>query len=123
MPAGSLDPSELDTSSVSPGPWDDDASVDTEIEDANGHRVARIFKRSNVDNSVLPWAENKQLIQDAIGYATQASDRADELARQDIAQQDLGNQEILLRGALADIEKHPHSALRVIARLRASGQL
>lgn len=90
MPAGSLDPVRLDPSTVSDGPWDDDTqgSNDVQIEDADGNRVARVYKTSDLDSSSLPWQENKQLIQDALGYATQAAEREERILALESAVED-----------------------------------
>jgi len=121
--AGSLDPDPLDISSVSPGPWNKDTSINTEIENNDGHRVARVYKISDLDSSSLPWQENRQLIENAIGYATQAADRDASIQIHQVERQhedDLGS---IYRRALREIAAHHQAAGSVIRRLKRAGLL
>lgn len=101
---GSLDPDPIDTTGLSPGPWQEDSAAsrpsDTEIEDANGVRVARVYKLSDVTGLGIPWQDNMQVIMDAIGYGIQATDLAAELAT---AQADLATAQADLATAQADL--------------------
>lgn len=116
---GSLTPNPLDLSAVSSGPWQEDSaspSNDVQIEDAGGHRIARVYKTSDVDSSSLPWEDNKQLIMDAVGYAKTMAEQRKELA-------DLQDANTQLQQGLQEIARHPTASQRVLARLRKEGVL